>query len=142
LRAMGAISKGKPRTKRDRRARKTTIARRVPRATAAPPEPEPRASKPDGRITRAQLRAKLTAILRGFVPDFDPKTLKPDASLRQALAADSMDVLNLVVAIHDQLGVDIPEEDYGKIDTLDGCLDYLAAAIAAHPAGRPRPSAL
>ena len=46
------------------------------------------------------------------------------------LAADSMDVLNLVVAIHDELGVDIPEADYGKIDTLDDCLDYLATAIA------------
>ena len=53
------------------------------------------------------------------------------------LAADSMDVLNLVVAIHDELGVDIPEADYGKIDTLDGCLDYLAAAIAARESARP-----
>lgn len=42
-----------------------------------------------------------------------------------------MDVLNFVVAIHDELGVDIPEEDYPRIDTLDDCLDYLGAAIAA-----------
>ena len=140
MRAMGAIGKGKSRTKRDRRAPKSTISRRAPSAMAAPSGP--RASRPDGRLTRAQLRAKLTAILRRFVPDFDPKALKPDASLRQALAADSMDVLNLVVAIHDELGVDVPEEDYGKIDTLEGCLDYLTAAIAADSAARSRPSAL
>ena len=87
-------------------------------------------------MTRAQIRAKVTGILRRFLPDFDARALEPDASLRKVLAADSMDVLNLVVAIHDELGVDIPEADYGKIDTLDGCLDYLAAAIAARAALR------
>ena len=96
-------------------------------------------------MTRDQLRAKVAAILRRFLPDFDIEALKPDASLRQALAADSMDMLNLVVGIHDELGIDIPEADYRKIDTLDDCLDYLAAAIAARgtarqqaPANAPR----
>jgi len=96
---------------------------------------------PDGRMTRTQIRAKLTAILRRFLPDFDPKALEPGASLRKVLAADSMDVLNFVVAIHDELGIDIPEADYPKIDTLDDCLDYLGAAIAAReqpPAGALR----
>jgi len=81
--------------------------------------------------TRAQIRAKVTAVLRRFLPDFDLKSLTPDASLRRTLAADSMDVLNFIVAIHDELGIDIPEADYPKIDRLDDCLDYLARAIAA-----------
>jgi acyl carrier protein len=51
-----------------------------------------------------------------------------------------MDVLNLVVAVHDELGVDIPEADYGKIDTLDGFLDYLAAAIAVRRPAGARPA--
>ena len=89
-------------------------------------------------MTRAQVRAKLTAILRRFVPDLDARALKADASLRHALAADSMDVLNLVVAIHDEFGVDIPEADYPKIDTLDGCLDNLAAALAPGAGGGRR----
>lgn len=92
-------------------------------------------------MTRTQIRARLTAILRRFLPDFDAKALEPRASLRKVLAADSMDMLNFVVAIHDELGVDIPEADYAKIDTLDDCLDYLGAAIAARepaPAGAPR----
>jgi acyl carrier protein len=101
----------KPRTSRDRSPAPAGAARSTP--------------------TRAQLRAKVTAILRRFLPDFDPRAIKPDASLRQTLAADSMDVLNFVVAIHDELGIDIPEADYPKIDKLDDCLDYLAQAIAA-----------
>jgi len=91
-------------------------------------------------MTRAQLRARLTGILRRFLPDFDPAAVAAGASLRKTLAADSMDVLNLVVAIQAELGVDIPEADYAKIDTLDGCLDYLVAAIAARAAGGARPA--
>jgi acyl carrier protein len=109
------MSKVKPGTKRDRAA-----------------------TDPARHMTRRALRAKVTAILRRFLPDFDFKALKPDASLRQTLAADSMEMLNLVVAIHDELGIDIPEADYGKLDKLDDCLDYLAAAIAARETGRPQ----
>jgi acyl carrier protein len=113
---------------------------RKQRARPSTPARPSSAPRPDGPMTRRELRAKLTGILRRFLPDFDATTLAPDASLRKTLAADSMDVLNLVVAIHDELGVDIPEADYGKIDTLDGCLDYLAAAIAARHSSSGRPA--
>ena len=112
-----------------KRAPKRSRSARTRSTGASPPGPGPRR-----RTTRTQIRARLTAILRRFLPDFDPKGLAPDASLRTVLAADSMDVLNLVVAIHDELGVDIPEADYPKIDTRDDCLDYLGAAIAAREA--------
>ena len=129
--ALRGMSSRKPERTRDRGTRKRTGPdTRGPTPPAGP-----------GRLTRTQLRAKLTAILRRFLPDFDPKALEPDASLRKALAADSMDMLNFVVAIHDELGIDIPEADYPKIDTLDDCLDYLGAAIIARealPAGAPR----
>ena len=41
-----------------------------------------------------------------------------------------MDLLNFVIALHDTLRVEIPEADYPKLSTLDGCVDYLAAAAA------------
>jgi acyl carrier protein len=53
-----------------------------------------------------------------------------------------MDVLNFVAALHEELGIDVPEQDYPKIDTLEGCIDHIAAAIAAreknHRVGGPR----
>ena len=88
-------------------------------------------------MTREKIRETLKAILRRLVPDADIDALAPDASLREQLAADSMDLLNFVVALHDELGVDVPEQDYRKIDTLDSCVQYLAAAIAAREAARP-----
>jgi acyl carrier protein len=68
------------------------------------------------------------------VPDADLDALAPDANLREQLAADSMDLLNFVVALHDELGVDVPELDYRKIETFEGCVEYVAAALAARAA--------
>ena len=42
-----------------------------------------------------------------------------------------MDWLNVLAAIHEKLGVDVPEADYGKVQTLDGIVAYLAGKIPA-----------
>jgi acyl carrier protein len=82
-------------------------------------------------MSRDEIRERVTRVLVRLAPEFDLATLVPEASLRKQLAADSMDVLNFVTALYDELSVDIPERDYPKIDTLDGCVDYLVAAVAA-----------
>jgi acyl carrier protein len=81
-------------------------------------------------MTRSEIRARVKQVLRALVPGFDLAGLKPGASLRESLEADSMDVLNFVTALHAEFGVEIPELDYRKIDTLEGCVHYLAAALA------------
>jgi hypothetical protein len=40
-----------------------------------------------------------------------------------------MDFLNFITAIHRRLGLDIPEEDYAKLITLDGAVAYIAAML-------------
>jgi len=40
----------------------------------------------------------------------------------------AMDFLNFVIAVHAALHVEIPEADYPKLATLDGCVDYLVRA--------------
>ena len=44
-----------------------------------------------------------------------------------------MDVLNFVVALHQELGVEIPETDYAKLITLDAIVTYRAARLVARP---------
>jgi acyl carrier protein len=90
-------------------------------------------------VSRAEVRERVIAILRRLMPGVDPAALPQGASLRRALAADSMDVLNFVTALHDELGVDVPERDYPLLDTLQGCVDYVAAAIVARGGNRPAP---
>jgi acyl carrier protein len=41
-----------------------------------------------------------------------------------------MDFLNLVTALYDETGIDVPERDYPLIATVDGFAGYVAAASA------------
>jgi len=79
-------------------------------------------------VTRDEIRATVLRTLGEIAPEADLSTLEPDVSFRDQLDVDSMDLLNFVIALHARLHVDIPEADYPKLATLDGCMDYLAAA--------------
>jgi acyl carrier protein len=54
-----------------------------------------------------------------------------EADLREALDLDSMDIFNLVVALSQRLGIDIPDADAGQLVTLGGGVSYLATALGA-----------
>jgi acyl carrier protein len=69
--------------------------------------------------------------LRRIAPEIAPASLRPAAPLRDQVDLDSMDWLNFLVALHERLGVDIPEADYARLVTLDDLVGYLEARLAA-----------
>jgi acyl carrier protein len=77
-------------------------------------------------VTEAEIRAVVLRALGEIAPEADLTSLDPDASLRDQLDLDSMDVLNVMIALHEALHVDIPETDYPKLATLNGAVAYLA----------------
>ncbi|NKX45698.1 acyl carrier protein [Roseicyclus persicicus] len=72
-------------------------------------------------------RAVFVEELTRVAPDIDPSTVGDGDHIQDDLALDSMDVLNLVAALHARLGVDIPERDYPEIATPARAAAYLAA---------------
>jgi len=79
-------------------------------------------------MNRQELHDVLIAALTAVAPDVDPTAVDPGEDLADQLDIDSMDFLNIIVAVHEQTGIEIPERDYPKLSTLDGAVDYLAAA--------------
>ncbi len=73
-----------------------------------------------------QVRRVVLSILGGIAPEVDLSQVRPDADLREELDIDSLDFLRFVVQLHARLGADVPEADYPRIRTLDGCVAYLA----------------
>ncbi len=61
-----------------------------------------------------------------IAPDIDPETVGNDDHIQEDLELDSMDILNLVAALHERLGIDIPEMDYPEISTPRLAASYLA----------------
>lgn len=72
-----------------------------------------------------QLKAIVLDTLQEMAPEMDPNAVSPDEDLRRALDIDSFDFLNVIIALHEKLGVEIPEADYGRLNTLSGMLAYL-----------------
>ena len=73
------------------------------------------------------IRATVLRLLGEIAPEADLGRLRPNENLRDQLDLDSMDFLSLLTALSTELGLEIPESDYGKTTTLDGCVAYLAA---------------
>ena len=81
-------------------------------------------------MTRDDIRNTLIDALASVAPEADFEALKPERPLRDQLDIDSFDFLNVILRLHEKLGVDIPEADYSKLATLASALNYLAARLA------------
>ncbi len=80
-------------------------------------------------MKREDLVAKLLSMVTEIAPDVDPATVIPGVDFRDQFDFDSMDTLNFAIALHRELGVDVPEADYSKLASLDKCAAYLADKI-------------
>lgn len=72
-----------------------------------------------------------SAAFRPHCPGGKLRRNRSQRRLRDQLDIDSMDFLNFVVALHKELGVDIPEKDYKRFATIDDFVDYLQTKLAA-----------
>lgn len=81
--------------------------------------------------TQQSIQNVVLQALARIAPEADLTTLDATGDIREQLDLDSVDFLNFVVALDNQLGVEVPESDYAKLRTLDGCLTYLAAAAVS-----------
>ena len=77
-----------------------------------------------------EIKALYLRELHKIAPEVDPNEIDPAVDLREQIDLDSMDILNLAVAIHEAIGVDIPEADYPQMTSLNGCVAYLHSRTA------------
>ena len=82
-------------------------------------------------MTDVEIKSLVLRELKKIAPEADLEGLEGAADLREQIDLDSMDILNLAVAIHETTGVDIPEADYPRMATLDGAVAYLRSRIKA-----------
>ncbi len=75
-------------------------------------------------------RAAFVDELTKIAPDIEAEAVGEDDHIQDDLELDSMDVLNLVAALHERFGLNIPESDYEHIATLRLAAAYLERSIA------------
>lgn len=78
--------------------------------------------------TAEEIREAIEGELRAIAPEADLAKLAPDSDFRQALEIDSFDFLRMLIGLNQRLGVDFPEEEYGRLVNLKGLVAYIEAA--------------
>ncbi|MEW5872974.1 MAG: acyl carrier protein [Chloroflexota bacterium] len=81
-------------------------------------------------MNQTELKQIILNALAQVAPGADVNNLDPDENVREALDIDSFDHLNFLVSLHETLGVEIPEKDYGRLNTVNEIIAYLSAVRA------------
>jgi acyl carrier protein len=74
----------------------------------------------------AEIREEVIDILQDIAPDEDLSELKDDVAFRDQLELDSMDFLDIVMELRKRHRIQIPEEDYSELASMQSTVAYLA----------------
>ncbi|MFM7713513.1 MAG: acyl carrier protein, partial [Microcystis sp.] len=63
--------------------------------------------------------------------EVEPEKVTPEASFANDLQADSLDVVELVMALEEEFDIEIPDEAAEQIDTVGKAADYISGKVEA-----------
>ena len=76
-------------------------------------------------MTREEIRDEILDILGDIAPDEDLSGLQDDVSFREQMELDSMDFLDIVMELRKRHRVQIPEDDYVELASMNSTVNYL-----------------
>ena len=81
-------------------------------------------------MTPGEIRTAVLDILEGIAQDDDLGQLDDSVAFREQLELDSMDFLDIVMELRKRYRVQIPEEDYPKLESMRSTVEYLTPLMA------------
>ena len=85
-------------------------------------------------MTVLEIRNVIIDILKRIAPDEDLTSLNDGVAFREQMELDSMDFLDIVMELRKMYRIQIPEEDYGNLTTMDSTVSYLTPMLKDVPA--------
>ena len=76
-------------------------------------------------MNEQQIKETIAKVLKAIAPEARLDEIDPDDNMREAIDLDSMDFLNLLIGLHKEIGIEIPESDYKQLLTLSDMIHYL-----------------
>ncbi|MDP7266589.1 MAG: acyl carrier protein [Pirellulales bacterium] len=76
-------------------------------------------------MTAEKIREVIIDILSDIAPDEELGDLKDEVPFRDQLELDSMDFLDIVMELRKRYRVQVPEEDYGELTSMQSTVTYL-----------------
>jgi acyl carrier protein len=76
-----------------------------------------------------EIDSQVTALIAATLHVAGP-TIRHHASLAGDLGADSLQLVELILAVEDEFQIDIPDEDAAEISTVQQMIEYVTIALA------------
>ena len=73
------------------------------------------------------IKSAIVGAITQIAPEVEAGAIEPDANIQRSLEIDSFDFLKILTALHEKLGIEVPESDYAEVDTLNRMVRYFAA---------------
>ncbi|KAJ2803358.1 mitochondrial acyl carrier protein, partial [Coemansia furcata] len=84
-----------------------------------------------GGLARSDIESRIFQVLQDF-DKVNQDKLSPVAKFTQDLGLDSLDTVEVVMAIEEEFSVEIPDDEADKITSVDGAIEYICGRSDAH----------
>ncbi|MED6112482.1 Acyl carrier protein 1, mitochondrial [Stylosanthes scabra] len=85
-------------------------------------------SSHDDHITKEQVTDRVLAVIRDY-PKVDPSKVTPNVHFEKDLGLDSLDTVEIVMALEEEFKLEIPDKEAVRIDSCNLAIEY----ISNHP---------
>ncbi|KAI5793772.1 acyl carrier protein [Peziza echinospora] len=109
----------------------------IPRVAGFPTKPllsigTPRFYSAPASLTQAEVEGRIIDLLKGFDKVTDDSKLTPKAHFVNDLGLDSLDTVEVVMAIEEEFSIEIPDKEADAIRSVDQAVQYILSQPDAH----------
>ncbi|KAH9890766.1 acyl carrier protein [Xylariomycetidae sp. FL2044] len=76
-------------------------------------------------LKKEEVEGRIVGLLSGFDKVNDPSNIKPTAHFSNDLGLDSLDTVEVVMAIEEEFSIEIPDKDADAIHSVNQAVDYI-----------------
>ena len=80
-------------------------------------------------MNKDEIKSVIKKEILEVAPDVEEDEIKDNENIQRSLEIDSFDFLKILTYLNEELGVEVPEADYAKVDTLEKMTEYLLERI-------------
>ncbi|KAM2279857.1 hypothetical protein FF2_039842 [Malus domestica] len=90
----------------------------------APPSLRWMSSHGDDHLTKSEVTDRVLSVVKSF-PKVDPSTVSPDVHFQKDLGLDSLDNVEIVIALEEEFKLEIPDLEAVRIDSTNLAIEYV-----------------
>lgn len=75
-------------------------------------------------MKKEELKRIIIEQILEVAPDVEESEIVLSQNIQRSLEIDSFDFLNILTAMYEKVGIEVPEADYSKVDTVENMAEY------------------